>query len=48
MAAAFVGCAILITLQNPPNAQVQGVVAHVDQASHTLFLRNGKNLVPSR
>lgn len=39
MADAFIGFTILITLQYPPNAQLQGVVANV--LDQKLFLRDG-------
>ena len=38
MAAEFIGCAILVTLQHPPKAQVQGVVA--DVVAQSLVLRD--------
>jgi len=39
MASEFIGYTILVTLQTPRNAQVQGVVA--DVANHKLLLQNG-------
>lgn len=39
MASDFVGYTILVTLQNPPNAQIQGVVA--DVVDQKLFLQDG-------
>ncbi|ETI21524.1 YjeF family domain-containing protein [Cladophialophora carrionii CBS 160.54] len=38
MASDFIGYTILVTLQNPPNAQIQGVVA--DVVNQKLFLQN--------
>jgi enhancer of mRNA-decapping protein 3 len=35
MASEFIGYTILVTLSNPPNAQIQGVVSNViDQKLH--------------
>ena len=42
MADTFIGYTILITLQYPPNAQIQGVVANV--LDQKLFLRDGKEI----
>jgi enhancer of mRNA-decapping protein 3 len=39
MASEFVGYTILVTLRNPPNAQLRGVVANV--VDQKLFLQNG-------
>jgi hypothetical protein len=39
MASDFIGYTILVTLQNPPNAQIQGIVA--DVVNQKLFLENG-------
>lgn len=39
MASDFVGYTVLVTLQNPPNAQIQGVVA--DVINQKLLLQNG-------
>jgi enhancer of mRNA-decapping protein 3 len=39
MASDFVGYTILVTLQSPPNAQIQGVVANV--VHQKLFLQDG-------
>ena len=39
MASEFIGFTILVTLQNPPNAQIQGVVA--DVVNQKLYLQNG-------
>jgi len=39
MASDFIGDTILVTLRNPPNAQVQGVVANV--VNQTLYLQHG-------
>lgn len=39
MASDFVGYTILVTLRNPPNAQIQGVVANV--TNQKLILQNG-------
>ncbi|KAJ9604343.1 enhancer of mRNA decapping [Cladophialophora chaetospira] len=38
MASDFIGYTILVTLQNPPNAQIQGVVA--DVVNQKLFMQN--------
>ncbi|EXJ63453.1 uncharacterized protein A1O5_11502 [Cladophialophora psammophila CBS 110553] len=47
MASDFVGYTILVTLQNPPHAQVQGVVANVVNQKlflHNVLLWNGQRL----
>ena len=40
MAAEFIGYTILVTLRNPPGAQIEGVVS--DVINQKLYLRNGK------
>ena len=40
MAAEFIGSLILVTLKSPPDAQVRGVVAHIEQQK--LILHDGK------
>ena len=44
MASEFIGFTILVTLQNPRNAQIQGIVA--DVVNHQLYLQNGELLNP--
>lgn len=39
MAAEFIGYSILVTLQNPPGAQIDGVVS--DVINSKLYLRDG-------
>jgi enhancer of mRNA-decapping protein 3 len=42
MASEFIGYTILVTLSDPPNAQIQGIVANViDQKLH---LQDGKDI----
>jgi hypothetical protein len=41
MATEFIGYTVLVTLREPPNAQIQGVVS--DVINQKLFLRNGRN-----
>jgi hypothetical protein len=40
MASEFVGSTVLVTLKSPPDAQVRGVVADIQ--NQVLFLRDGK------
>lgn len=40
MAAEFVGYSILVTLQNPPGSQLDGVVS--DVINQKLYLRDGE------
>lgn len=42
MADAFIGYTILVTLDNPRNAQIQGVVSNV--VNQKLFLRDGRTV----
>lgn len=44
MASLFVGRAIEVTLQQPANVGVQGVVANVIEQTTTLILRDGRSL----
>jgi enhancer of mRNA-decapping protein 3 len=39
MASEFIGYTILVTLSNPPNTQIQGVVSNV--IDHKLHLQDG-------
>jgi len=41
MASGFVGLTVAVTLQNPPNTVVYGVVAAVNPQTATLTLENG-------
>lgn len=41
MASGFVGLSVAVTLQNPPNTVVYGVVAAVNPQTATLTLENG-------
>ena len=43
MAAEFVGLTVLVTLQSPPNAQIQGLVANV--TGRQLYLRDGNSIL---
>ncbi|KAF2005575.1 hypothetical protein P154DRAFT_551348 [Amniculicola lignicola CBS 123094] len=40
MASGLIGISVLVTLRNPPNTQVQGLVAAVNPTTSTLTLRN--------
>ncbi len=41
MASGFIGISVIVTLQNPPNTLVHGVVAAVNPQNATLTLQDG-------
>jgi len=41
MATALIGISVTVTLQNPPNTVVEGLVANVNAQTSTLTLQNG-------
>jgi hypothetical protein len=41
MASGFIGISVVVTLQNPPNTLVHGVVAAVNPQNATLTLQDG-------
>jgi enhancer of mRNA-decapping protein 3 len=41
MATALIGISVTVTLQNPPNTVVEGLVANVNPQTSTLTLQNG-------
>jgi enhancer of mRNA-decapping protein 3 len=45
MASAFIGISVVVTLQNPANTLVHGVVAAVNAQNSTLTLQDGKFVV---
>lgn len=42
MATALIGISVTVTLQNPPNTVVEGLVANVNPQTSTLTLQNGE------
>jgi enhancer of mRNA-decapping protein 3 len=42
MASAFIGISVVVTLQNPANTLVHGVVAAVNAQNSTLTLQDGE------
>jgi enhancer of mRNA-decapping protein 3 len=47
MASGFIGISVIVTLQNPPNTLVHGVVAAVNPQNATLTLQDGASPSPS-
>jgi hypothetical protein len=48
MASGFIGISVVVTLQNPPNTLVHGVVAAVNPQNATLTLQDGMSHVICR
>jgi hypothetical protein len=46
MASGLIGISVSVTLQNPPNTVVQGLVANVNPQTSTLTLQNGRRNNP--
>lgn len=44
MASGLIGISVIVTLRNPPNTVVQGLVAAVNPHTSTLTLQNGESL----
>jgi hypothetical protein len=47
MASGFIGISVIVTLQNPPNTLVHGVVAAVNPQNATLTLQDGTSHIES-